>query len=780
MTETPTIAPASESERLLRVRLLLKDGVGALDELLTMRVDPSWTVRREVVAVLGLLGETALPALCAALVGERDDETRIAATIDALVASSGRVETALTALAGSSNPAVLADVAQILGRRQSRSSLGTLALLVDHPDDNVAVAAIEALGRIGGRGVVDVLVKAVESRRFFRCFAAAGVLGKSGDPRAIRPLVALLDNPQCCFEAMRALGRTGDRAAVAPLCRALAASSDGLVRGAALALADLRQRYGERLGTTLPIEEALRRATPSGAARRLMNCMNGADVSEHVAIVVVIGCLDAATATPTLLQALDAAPEVAAAAAEALKRQASNSEAQWAEALKTGGSLRREAILPIISRASALEAVVACLSDESATVRRMACEVLARIGKPEATPALFQTLHDPSPAVVQAAIAAIAALGSRESLALASAAAAADLPAVRRAALRILSYTGRAEALPVFEAATRDRDLRVCEAAMHGLSLIESPRAIALLLQLARDDSARTRACAVRALGGTVAEPQVIERLRQSLSDDDPWVRYYACQSLGKLGHIEAVEAVAERLTDVAGQVRVAAIEALSHLGGERAFEALGEAAASGDIDQRRAALVGLGLSSTHEAILLLLPHAKADDVATRLIAISALANFQTFETLEVLARALHDEADDVRGAAIGLLGKRGSTEATVLLAALLKDPANAERAHAALCQPQAERVAGLSAALHGADDDHAMQLTHILARLNQADATAALFEALTVDNPAARKAAATTLAAIGSNEARSALRRMAKEDEDAEVQRVCHLLLAQ
>ena len=186
------------------------------------------------------------------------------------------------------------------------------------------------------------------------------------------------------------------------------------------------------------------------------------------------------------------------------------------------------------------------------------------------------------------------------------------------------------------------------------------------------------------------------------------------------------------------------------------------------------------GCQGRPEAIPLLLPHAEADDVATRLIAISALANFQTPETLEVLGRALHDPDDNVRVAAIGFLGKRGSTEATLLLAALLKDPVNAERAHAALCQPQAERVAGLSSALHVADDEHAMQLTHILARLNQADATAALFEALTVQNPAARKAAATTLAAIGSNEARVALRRMAKEDSDAEVQRVCQLLLAQ
>ena len=779
MTEESRIT--SESQRLVRAQQLARGGSGALDELLAMRLDQSWTVRREVVAALGLFGEVALPALCDSLCHERDNETRIAATVDALVASQGDVETALGRLVASAQAAVLADIAQILGRRHSRSELPTLALLVEHADDNVAVAAIEALGRVGGRGVVEVLVRAVASRRFFRCFAAIEVLGKSEDPRALAPLVALLDNPQYGFEAMRALGRTGDRAAVAPLCRLLVASSDGMVRGAALALAELRQRFGERLGTTVPIEEALSRATPNGAARRLMNCMGGADVSEQVAMVAVLGCLhEDDAATPALLQALDRAPAVAVVAAQALKRLARGSELQWTEALKTGSSRRREAILPTISRATALEAVVECLSDASATVRRMACDVLAGLGKPEVTPALFRLLADPSPAVVQAAIAAIAALGSVTTPALAMAAAAADSPVVRRAALRILSYTGRADAMPVFEAGTHDPDPRVRDAAIHGLSLIEGPRAAALLLELAQHDSENVRASAVRALGGTTAAVEVVEQLLQSLDDDAAWVRYYACQSLGKLGDLTAVPAIVERLTDVAGQVRVSAIEALSRLGGERAFEALGEAASHGDADQCRAALVGLGLSSNHRAIPLLLAHAEADDVATRLIAISALANFQTPETLAALGKALRDEDDNVRAAAIGFLGSRGPVEATLLLAALLKDPESAERAHRALCQPQAERVAGLCSALQTADDEYALQLTHVLARLNQQDATAALFEALIVDNAAARKAAATTLVAIGSHEASAALRRMAKEDLDAEVRRVCHLLLAQ
>jgi HEAT repeat protein len=115
-----------------------------------------------------------------------------------------------------------------------------------------------------------------------------------------------------------------------------------------------------------------------------------------------------------------------------------------------------------------------------------------------------------------------------------------------------------------------------------------------------------------------------------------------------------------------------------------------------------------------------------------------------------------------------------------LLLTGLLKEPAARERAWSVLSTPQPHRVAGLSSALQNADDELAVQLTRLLARLSQPDATAALFEGLTLPNAAARKAAATTLGALGSREALAALQRLSVEDSDPEVRRVCSLLLLQ
>src|SRR6185503_11611822 len=102
--------------------------------------------------------------------------------------------------------------------------------------------------------------------------------------------------------------------------------------------------------------------------------------------------------------------------------------------------------------------------------------------------------------------------------------------------------------------------------------------------------------------------------LLRGLTDAEPWVRYYACQSLGRLGVETAANAISRLLEDSAGQVRVAAIEALSHLRGEIAFEGLRRAAASTDADVLRAALVGLGISRRPEAEPLLLEALKSAD----------------------------------------------------------------------------------------------------------------------------------------------------------------------
>jgi HEAT repeat protein len=288
----------------------------------------------------------------------------------------------------------------------------------------------------------------------------------------------------------------------------------------------------------------------------------------------------------------------------------------------------------------------------------------------------------------------------------------------------------------------------------------------------------------MRGLGQSRVDVGVIAALRRGLADQDAWVRYYACQALGKLRVHELAHVLAELLRDPAGQVRVAAVEALSHLTTPVALSALSAAASSGESDVQRAALVGLGLMQSSESLPVLIAACSAPEAATRLVALSALSAFRSSAALAVIVRAIGDADEGVKVAAVELLASWPGSEATAaLVAAMTQCGKHADvrtRIARALAQPAHGRVAGLLAALETADDDLAPTLIAALGRVDPDDQTSALFDALRLPNAAARKAAAGMLAARGTREALAALSQLSDRDPSGEVRRVCALLLAQ
>ncbi|MET0285641.1 MAG: HEAT repeat domain-containing protein [Polyangiales bacterium] len=735
--------------------------------LIDRLTEAGWSERRALIAELA--SASAVPALVEALRTRRDDETRIAAVVDALAGSSGDVESALAPLAEDADPAIVADVAQILGRR--RSGLAILVALTRHADDNVAVGAIEALGKLGGQSAVEALIACVESNSFFRVFPAIDVLGRTGDPRAIEPLSKLLDNPRYLLEAARALGRSADRAAAAPLLRLLSTPSESSLRVACVALSELAERHEELYGSQV-IFEPLRELRSERLVRRLAQALGNADKGEKLALCRVLGALQSGLAVQALMNQLDGEPELTRAATAALRQIGRDSDRAIGDALAQASSARRAALLPGLLHSEHGAAVIACLHDPEPNVRALAAEALARLGVRAATPQLFELLEDPLPRVVHAATAAISALGDEQTEGLALRAAGSAVPEVRRAGLRILGYFGYPAAFEAFAAALREPDQRLRDAAAAGLAMLDEPRARPLLREVAREPDAKLRAAAVRALGQAELDDDTTALLQRALADQDAWVRYYACQALGRLRVDAALPALSALLQDPAGQVRVAAVEALSHLPG--ATDTLRTCAASADPDMRRAALLGLGLRADVDSLPIFLQAARGDDAATRLVALSALASLHTAEGLSALAQAARDEDEAVQSAAIGYL--QAAPGGTLHLIELAREGA---RVANALSTPHPERVAALLVGLADADDTLATLLTSCLSRLGGNAGRDGLLAALTLDNRAARMAAAHALAALGTREASAALALCAANDPDPELRRVCSLHLS-
>jgi len=772
MTEQPRLV------RVLELRRALPTTAAALIEEL---VDASWTVRRAVVDALAAGGEAVLPVLCQKLCTARDSEARIAGLVDALSTSSSDADALVLSLCDQENAAIVCDAAQILGRRESQRAVPKLCALTEHADDNVALAAVEALGRIGGREAVETLLRLAESRNFFRTFPAIDVLGRARDSRALATLLQLATEPLYASEAVRALGRLGDPSVVPALVRLLGHASGSMVCAIALALVSIHDAAEQRFGSGVSLERALMASPDLGDLRRdFALALKRADTAEQLALSQVLSWIGEESAVPALLDLLRGQPAVAQAAAASLKRLGSLAEPQLIEAVRTGTSEERRALVPILSgRLAALGALVACLGDDDATVRALSCDALAKTSNSSSVPAIFPLLADADARVGQAALAAIQSLGSAETRTLTLEAARSADARVRRAALRILGYFGYPEGLPALREAMHAADERIREAGIAGLPFIDDPLALPLLLEASRHDSARTRASAVRALGHAPTSEDARARLRQALSDSDAWVRYYACQSLGRLRDDTATEKIAGLLADPSGQVRVAAVEALAHLQGQRAFDVLCGALGSGDADLHRAALVALGISKRKEALPALSTALSSPDSSTRLVALSALSELGLAEALPAIAAATRDTDEGVRVAATGFLAARSDASATnALLGLLLEDPLN-DSLIQALARPAPGRAQALSAALSHADDRAANALVASLSRMQSEDARGALRDALSSVNDDARRAAAAALIALRDPASSAALERAALADPDAEMRRICAAALS-
>lgn len=776
MTLSLVLSPADRA-RVDRVEALARAGAVGVAQLIELLVEPSWAVRRAVVAALASVGDPAIEGLREVLLEHRDHEGRLAATVDALVATRSDIDGAMLELASSdAAPSIVSDAVQVLGRRRTRSAVPLLARLSSHPDDNLAVASIEALGRIGGIDTVNALIAAVEAGHFFRTFPAIDALGRTGDPRAVPSLTGLLGDPLYAPEAARALGRTGHESAVAPLAALLSKPTTALVRTAAVALAELRERYEARFGDNDAIRRALPMSVdpPIGSAK-VIESLPGVAPSELAAIARVLGWLGDDIAIAHLVEMTEDAAPVGPAAADALRRLGPQATPQLLAAIRDGDSASRLRLLPIIGYATdSIDDLLRCLDDAEADVRVRACEALARLGNPAAVSSLFRLIGDRDGRVSQSAAAAIQSLGSLETKRLALEQASSTDARTRRAALRIISYFGYPDGLEILIAAMRDDDEKIREAAIYGLPLIDDSKGTDALLACAAHEAPRTRAAIMRALGQTSGGSSVVAALGKALHDPDAWVRYYACQSLGRLKVDGACEEIVALMHDGSGQVRVAAVEALAHLDDARAPAALATAARSDDADMRRAALLGLGIARRPESVAVLREAASAQDSATRLVAIGALSAFDSADVVPTLAHAASDPDEAVRSAAIGYLSTRPGADATAAMVVQLGNPQVRDRVLEALAVAADERVDGVLTALESSDAERAPLLVASLTRMRRPSSQAAIAAALTFENVHARRAAASALAAIGTPEARDALMRAGSMDPDPDVRRIC------
>ena len=737
--------------------------------------DQNWRVRR--VAAEGLASGGGSEIIATLVLGLRDNHRNPAllnAALTALTQARGDAVTAVLELLESGDAEARMYAALALGlMADSRAVPGLMKLLRD-PDVNVRFHAIEALGRIGDAEPAELLVTIAEERDYFLSFAALDALAAIDEPTVVPRLIPLLDEPPLRAAVVGCLGSLGAEETAIPLAR-LVDLPGAPVTEIAAALVAVHDRMRAQIGEGGLVADLASRVMTETSAKALMVALGTARVEDVRGLLIVLSWLPFAGIDRTLAAFLTRA-EVRAVAGECLMRRG----------------------------VAAVPEIIAVGSGESIEARRVAAEVLGRIGSDDATPTLMEWLDDP-PEVIIATAGALGAIGDRRAFvpllavldhaeaavrqAAVSAlnsighprmeeAVAARLtdpsPRVRESAARIAGYFGYASCLRRVVELCDDDDEIVRRAAVEHLASYDQTQAWSKIDETLRSDPSSTvRAAAARAMGQTNSR-KALEALITATRDPNLWVRYFAIRSLGRQGvaDADAIICLAECATrDDAPPVRIAAIDSLATLRSRSVAPVLFALVHDQDLDVACAAIgaiAHIGPDGSEPALRFAL-----DSVEPRMIraAFATLGQHRAAYAVSSVAGLVRESRDDqLRRDGILTLGRIGGRAAIDALLQLSADRMLREAVTIALSAVAAEQIGILREKLSSSDERQRRVIVEALTRTKSTDAASVLAVALDDSSPGVRLAAARALGRLDLRDARAQLATLARTDESLAV----------
>ena len=625
----------------------------------------------------------------------------------------------------------------------------TRVLREQHRDPPVLNATLSALAG-SGEDVVPPLLALLESPDADLRLYVALALGLRGDPRAAPALERALDDADANvrFHAVEALGRLGARAA-APRLAEIAESRDFFLSFAALdALAAIGDETVARRILPLVDDELLRPAA-LGALGRL----GGEEVVAALAALLERGEVPAAEVAGALSAIHDryqdgfgdgdgiarlaravvhpaGAARLAAALAEASSADAAvlacvlswlpgaGGEEALAGALSDPGA-RAAAVEGLVRRgARAADALLPRLAGLDEEALRAAVLALGRIGSPIAVPGLLALL-DSSPEAAVGIAGALGAIGDA------------------RAFEPLLGLLDHARA-------------QVRHAAIGALASIGHPGLRARVAELLASPSPALRESAAR-IAGYVGYPECADPLLALCRDADEGVRRAAVEHAANLDDPRAAAVLREVLRGDTPACRAAAARAAGRLPPDQAAALLAEALADGDLWVRYYAARAAAAAGAARLAAALAERARRDPaVPVRIAALQALAELGGAPAVPALAALADDPEPEVRLAALAALGGADHPEALrVLRAALRADDAEARRTVLESVEGAAPALAADLAAVARAERDPVMARGAVFALLRAASPEAVRLLAALAAGPALRDACVQALARL-------------------------------
>lgn len=199
-------------------------------------------VARTMTGTLKAVGQVATPQLLAQLEGQASEAERVRILEVLASVRDQRALPALLRLLADHSLVVQQTLATTLGAYQPASIAGLIKVVVEHPEESVAIRAQQVLGSLGDR-VVDPVIESLTPLVHGRTPLLVRVIEQVGDTRAVSPLIHLLADPHAdialLLAVVQALGHFSDERAVRPLVDLLSESNPLLAEGAINALSSL-------------------------------------------------------------------------------------------------------------------------------------------------------------------------------------------------------------------------------------------------------------------------------------------------------------------------------------------------------------------------------------------------------------------------------------------------------------------------------------------------------------------------------------------------------------
>lgn len=562
-----------------------------------------------------------------------DDGNR-SAVLEALARGGSRSLSSLIGALRSEDDDVVMYAATALGEARDPAAVPHLIRLLQHPDLNVAQAAIDALGKLRAQSAAAPIEAMLEADPWLR-FAAAHALGEIGHPGSVHALMRGAADPAISELAIEALGKVATVPAATVLAeilcsRAESESFDGCLLALGIALGRMSDRTG--LDNSRPWQR-LASADARAVHARMVSLLVRRDVEpdgaidqhylKEAAIAVIRGlglphlypalieaAWDVAIGEPLLDAVVFAGPEMRAVVVDGLANADPDvrvfcagavaamgiEEAVAAcDALVVSPELRVRVAglraLAALGSERSLPGMVRCLGDAAEPVRLAAVQALAGMDANRVTVAL---LAEPNLAEVQTALVLevmrnVPCAAQRPFVvdALAD-----PRPAVRRAAVAVLAANDDAETTDLLEPLLRDRSVEVRNEVVQALGRRSSRRSLSLLLETFERDG-DTREAVLRAIG-RAGDGQAARRLIASYPRHDYPTRLSIIDTLGAIAAPSAEPFLAEQLRASQPEIRSRAVVAAAQYPTDGAVVRLALATRDPDARVRLAALESL------------------------------------------------------------------------------------------------------------------------------------------------------------------------------------------